>query len=114
MSCKIHWFTVRLQDPQPPNSFHWLPSRNGPLQVSCANLQGSCHINARLLELSDFTPLPTYQLKVIIDLLASFLVELFNLTLGVMPTAFKLVYITPLLKEGRSRSRRRQVLSTDF
>jgi len=44
-------------------------------------------------------PLPTHLLKVNIGVLAQFLVKLFNrsLTLGVVPTAFKLTYITPLL-----------------
>ena len=46
-------------------------------------------------------PLPTRLLKNNIDVLALFLVELFNrsLTLGVVPTAFKLAYITPQLKK---------------
>ena len=46
-------------------------------------------------------PLPTRVLKDNIDVLAPLLVKLFNrsLTLGVVPTAFKLDYITPLLKK---------------
>ena len=46
-------------------------------------------------------PLPTRLLKDSADILAPFLVELFNrsLSLGVVPTLFKAAYITPLLKK---------------
>jgi hypothetical protein len=46
-------------------------------------------------------PLPTRLLKENIDVLAPFLVDLFNrsLTLGVVPSVFKSAYITPLLKK---------------
>lgn len=46
-------------------------------------------------------PLPTHLLKNNADVLAPFLVELFNrsMTLGSVPTAFKSAYITPLLKK---------------
>ena len=45
--------------------------------------------------------LPTRLLKDSVDILAPFLVELFNrsLSLGVVPTLFKAAYITPLLKK---------------
>jgi len=45
--------------------------------------------------------LPTRLLKVNIDVLALFHIDLLNwsLTLGVVPSAFKLAYITPLLKK---------------
>ena len=47
-------------------------------------------------------PLPTHLLKDNADLLAPFLVELFNrsLALGVVPTVFKAASITPLLKKS--------------
>ena len=47
-------------------------------------------------------PLPTRLLKDNSDVLASFLVELFNrsMMLGVVPTAFKAAFITPLLKKS--------------
>ena len=46
-------------------------------------------------------PLPTRLLKDNVDLLAPFLVELFNrsLTLGIFPAGFKAAYVTPLLKK---------------
>lgn len=46
-------------------------------------------------------PLPTKLLKEHVDVLAPFLVELFNqsLSLGVVPSAFKSAYLTPLLKK---------------
>ena len=47
-------------------------------------------------------PLPTSWLKGNVDLLAPFLVELFNqsLTMGYVPTAFREAYITPILKKA--------------
>jgi len=46
-------------------------------------------------------PMPTRLLKENVDVLAPFLVELFNrsMTLGVVPSVFKAAYITPLLKK---------------
>jgi hypothetical protein len=46
-------------------------------------------------------PIPTRMLKENVDIIAPFLVELFNqsLALGVVPTLFKSAYITPLLKK---------------
>jgi len=46
-------------------------------------------------------PLPTRLLKTSIDVLAPFLVELFNrsITSGVVPAVFKSAYVTPLLKK---------------
>ena len=45
--------------------------------------------------------LPTSMLREYVDVLAPFLVELFNSSLlqGAVPTVFKLAYITPLLKK---------------
>ena len=47
-------------------------------------------------------PIPTRLLKQHIDLLAPFLVELFNrsLSAGVVPAGFKSAYVTPLLKKA--------------
>jgi len=47
-------------------------------------------------------PMPTSLLKEYIDLLAPFLVELFNrsLSLSVFPASFKIAHITPLLKKS--------------
>jgi hypothetical protein len=55
-------------------------------------------------------------LKSGVDVLAPFLVELFNRSLaaGDVPNIFKAAYITPLLKKTRCRPERRQVLPTDF
>ena len=45
--------------------------------------------------------LPTPQLKSVVDLVASFLCELYNrsLSTATVPAAFKSAYITPLLKK---------------
>ena len=47
-------------------------------------------------------PLPTRLLKDNVDVLAPFLVELFNrsMALGVVPSVFKAAYVTPLLKKA--------------
>jgi len=47
-------------------------------------------------------PLPTHLLKANVDVLAPFLVELFNRSLvhGFVPTTFKAAYVTPLLKKS--------------
>ena len=47
-------------------------------------------------------PLPTHMLKDNVDVLAPFLVDLFNrsMALGVVPAVFKAAYITPLLKKA--------------
>jgi len=47
-------------------------------------------------------PFPTSLLKAIVDIIAPFLTELFNLSLssGVVPEVFKVAYITPLLKKS--------------
>ena len=47
-------------------------------------------------------PLPTRLLKDNVDVLAPFLVEMFNrsLALGVVPSVFKSAYVTPLLKKA--------------
>ena len=46
-------------------------------------------------------PLPTAQLKAVIDVIAPFLTDLFNksLSTGRVPGAFKAEYITPLVKK---------------
>jgi len=46
-------------------------------------------------------PIPTHVLKSSIDILAPFLVELFNrsLSCGAVPTSFKAAYVTSLLKK---------------
>jgi len=47
-------------------------------------------------------PLPTAQLKAVVDIIAPFLTELFNrpLASGFVPEVFKAAYITPLLKKS--------------
>ena len=47
-------------------------------------------------------PLPTVQLKAVVDIIAPFLTELFNRSLssGFVPDVFKAAYITPLLKKS--------------
>jgi len=47
-------------------------------------------------------PLPTAQLKAVVDIIALFLTELFNRSLasGFVPEVFKVAYITPLLKKS--------------
>ena len=47
-------------------------------------------------------PLPTHLLKENVDVVAPFLVELFNRSLecGVVPTTLKAAYVTPLLKKS--------------
>jgi len=47
-------------------------------------------------------PLPTAQLKAVVDIIAPFLAELFNRSLasGFVPEVFKAAYITPLLKKS--------------
>jgi len=47
-------------------------------------------------------PLPTAQLKAVVDIIATFLTELFNRSLvsGFVPEVFKVAYITPLLKKS--------------
>ena len=65
----------------------------------------------------DSDPLPTSMLREYVDMLAPFLVELFNRSLlqGVVPTVFKSAYITPLLKKlAGPRSRREQVVLADI
>ena len=51
-------------------------------------------------------PLPAQVLKDNVDILAPFLVELFNqsLTLVIVPDAFKAAYITPLFKKSDADS----------
>jgi len=54
-------------------------------------------------------PLPTSSLKGNVDLLALFLVELFNrsLSMGYIPTALREAYITPILNKTAELSQRR-------
>jgi len=46
--------------------------------------------------------LPTVHLKAVVDVIASFLIELFNRSMsnGVVPEVFKAAYIIPLLKKS--------------
>ena len=43
-------------------------------------------------------PLPTAQLKAVVDLIAPFLAHMFTLQSGCVPEVFKAAYITPRLK----------------
>lgn len=92
-------------------------STSGAPPPSFTDAPPGCHLgDFRLLSIDDVTaavrqlpdkqcssdPLPTRRLKDNVDLLAPFLVELFNQALqqGVTPTTFKSAYITPLLKKS--------------
>jgi Reverse transcriptase (RNA-dependent DNA polymerase) len=63
------------------------------------------HIAAAIRALPDkqcsSDPMPTRLLKEVVDVLAPFLVKLYNrsLTNGSVPTVFKAAYVTPLLKK---------------
>ena len=59
-------------------------------------------VHAAPLKQCDLDPLPTWLLKASIDLFAPYVTHLFNVSLetGCVPDAFKVAYITPLLKKS--------------
>lgn len=65
---------------------------NDMVSAICALPDKSCALD----------PLPTTSLKAVVDIIAPFLTELFNRCLhdGLVPDAFKVAYITPLLKKA--------------
>ena len=65
---------------------------NDVVSAICALPDKSCALD----------PLPTTSLKAVVDIIAPFLTELFNRCLhdGLVPDAFKVAYIMPLLKKA--------------